>query len=73
MSDRSHEAGALFEFDLDRRSEAKIWIKHRGTGHTYQFALSDDRSGLRNEFTIVPEQTGGAATRLARLLASTNH
>src|ERR1700704_4508443 len=54
MSDRSQEAGALFEFDLDHRSDAEIWIKHRGTGHIYQFALSDDRSGLRNEHTIVP-------------------
>src|SRR5262245_15517901 len=54
MAEQSHEAGALFEFDLDQRSDAAIWIKHRGTGHIYQFALSDDRSRLRDEHTIVP-------------------
>jgi hypothetical protein len=54
MSDQSHEAGALFEFDLDHRSDVDIWIKHRGTGHIYQFSLSDDRSGLGNDHKIVP-------------------
>jgi hypothetical protein len=54
MSEHSHQAGALFEFDLAHRSDAEIWIKHRGTGHVYQFAILEDRSGLRNEHTIVP-------------------
>jgi hypothetical protein len=57
MPEQSHDAGALFEFELDRRSDAEIWIKHRGTGHVYQFKVLDDRYGLRSEHTIVPNPT----------------
>jgi hypothetical protein len=63
MPEKSHDAGALFEFDLEHRSDAEIWIRHRGTGHVYHFAISEDRSGLRDEHTIVsnPSSTIDAA------------
>ena len=52
MPDRS--GGPLFEFELAHRSDQEIWIKHIGTEHTYQFVISDDGLGLRDEHTVVP-------------------
>jgi len=44
--------GPLFEFEIEQRSERDIWVKHCGTGHVYQFVVSDDGLGLRNEYTV---------------------
>ncbi len=46
--------GPLFQFELEHRSDREIWVKHMGTGHVYQFVISDDGLGLRNEHTVVP-------------------
>jgi hypothetical protein len=55
--------GPLFEFELEQRSNMEIWVKHRGTGHVYQFVISDDGLGLRTEHTVVsnPSSTIDAA------------
>jgi hypothetical protein len=45
---------ALFEFELQQRTDREIEVKHRGTGHVYRFLISEDGSSLQNEHTIVP-------------------
>jgi hypothetical protein len=48
-----HEGGALFEFELQHRTD-QIEVKHCGTGHVYRFSISEDGSSLENEHTIAP-------------------
>jgi hypothetical protein len=54
MPAQSHDGGALFEFELQQRTDQEIEVKHRGTGHVYRFSISEDGSSLQNEHTIAP-------------------
>ena len=54
MPAQSHDGGALFEFELQQRTDQEIEVKHRGTGHVYRFSISEDGSSLHNEHTIAP-------------------
>ena len=54
MPEQSHDGGALFEFELQQRTDQEIEVKYRGTGHVYRFSISEDGSSLQNEHTIVP-------------------
>ena len=54
MQEQSHDGGALFEFELQQRTDWEIEVKYRGTGHVYRFLISEDGSSLQNEHTIVP-------------------
>ena len=54
MQEQSHDGGALFEFELQQRTDREIEVNHRATGHVYRFLISEDGSSLQNEHTIVP-------------------
>jgi hypothetical protein len=54
MHEQSHDGGALFEFELQQRTDREIEVKHRGTGHVYRFSILEDGSSLQNEHTIAP-------------------
>jgi hypothetical protein len=54
MQEQSHNGGALFEFELQQRTDREIEVKHRGTGHVYRFSILEDGSSLQNEHTIAP-------------------
>jgi hypothetical protein len=54
MQEQSHDGGALFEFELQQRTDREIEGKHRGTGHAYRFLISEDGSSLQKVHTIVP-------------------
>ena len=54
MHEQSHDGGALFEFELQQRTDLEIEVNHRATGHVYRFLISEDGSSLQNEHTIVP-------------------
>ena len=54
MQEQSDNGGALFEFELQQRTDREIEVKHRGTGHVYRFSILEDGSSLQNEHTIAP-------------------
>jgi hypothetical protein len=61
------------EFALERDTDSEIWVRHRASGHVYQFRYLDG-SKWASEYTIVPDLSstvgtdalGPAARRAAR-------
>ena len=42
------------EFSIEYDAGPKIWVKHRASGHVYQFAISDSGEGLASSYFIAP-------------------
>ena len=42
------------EFFLQYEPGREIWVKHRATGHVYQFTISNEYGGLTDSYSIAP-------------------
>jgi hypothetical protein len=42
------------EFSIEYDAGPEIWVKHRASGHVYQFTISDSGEGLASSYFIVP-------------------
>ena len=42
------------EFSIEYDAGPQIWVKHRASGHVYQFTISDSGEGLANSYFISP-------------------
>jgi len=42
------------EFLLQYDTGREIWVKHRATGHVYQFTISNGYGGLKGSYSIAP-------------------
>jgi hypothetical protein len=42
-------------FALARKTDQEIWVKHRVSGHVYEFTISDHGAKLLNEHIVVPD------------------
>jgi hypothetical protein len=53
MSERQN-ADDTTEFSIEYDVGPKIWVKHRASGHVYQFTISDSGEGLASNYSIAP-------------------
>jgi hypothetical protein len=53
MSERQNADDAT-EFSIEYDAGPKIWVKHRASGHVYQFTISDSGEGLASNYFIAP-------------------
>ena len=53
MSERQNADDAA-EFSIEYDAGPQIWVKHRASGHVYQFTISDDGEGLASNYFIAP-------------------
>jgi hypothetical protein len=42
------------EFLLQYDTGSEVWVKHRATGHVYQFTISNGYAGLTGSYSIAP-------------------
>jgi len=42
------------EFFIQYEPGREIWVKHRATGHVYQFTISNEYGGLTDSYSIAP-------------------
>jgi hypothetical protein len=42
------------EFSIEYDAGPQIWVKHRASGHVYQFIISDSGEGLKSSYSIAP-------------------
>ena len=42
------------EFSIEYDAGPKTWVKHRASGHVYQFTISDSGEGLASSYSIAP-------------------
>ena len=54
MQEQSHDGGALFEFELQQRTDREIEVKHRGTGHVYRFLFRKTAPACRTSIRSCP-------------------
>jgi hypothetical protein len=53
MSERQNADDAT-EFSIEYDAGPKIRVKHRASGHVYQFTISDSGEGLASNYFIAP-------------------